>query len=416
MCLKRMEVSPPQKSSERSKIMKKIMILGASILQLPAIEKAKEMGLEVIAVDMNPEAVGFSVPSVIKEVISTIDTPAILEAAKRYRIDGIMTLASDMPMQSVAVVSHEMGLVGISEDTALKATNKAFMRDALKAAGVPVPMYFRVKEKMDFLDAVGKIRAQGYKCIVKPADNSGSRGVDLLNKDSNLHEAYEYTKQFSRGGEIVVEEYMEGLEVSVETLAVGGKVHVIQITDKITTGAPYFVEMGHTQPSRLPTDVRARIAEVAIAANKAVGIENGPSHTEIKVTKDGPKIVELGARLGGDCITTHLVPLSTGVNMVEASIRIALGEEPDLEKKWDKGSAIRYFKTGEGVVESIEGVEEAQQMPGVVQVSIVHGIGEKVGEIKNSVDRAGFMIAQGKDADEAAEIAERTMTQIRIIN
>ena len=97
--------------------MKKMMILGASILQLPAIEKASEMGLEVIAVDMNPEAVGFKVPGVIKEVISTIDTPAILEAAKRHKINGIMTLASDMPMQSVAVVSHEMGLVGISEDT-----------------------------------------------------------------------------------------------------------------------------------------------------------------------------------------------------------------------------------------------------------------------------------------------------------
>ena len=116
--------------------MKKLMILGASILQLPAIEKAVDMGLQVIAVDMNPEALGFGVPGVIREVISTIDTPAILEAARRHQIDGIMTLASDMPMQSVAVVSRALGLVGISEDTALKATNKAFMRDALKAAGI----------------------------------------------------------------------------------------------------------------------------------------------------------------------------------------------------------------------------------------------------------------------------------------
>ena len=321
--------------------MKKIMILGASILQLPAIEKAKEMGLAVIAVDMNPEAVGFSVDDVVKEVISTIDTEAVLEAAKRHQIDGIMTLASDMPMQTVAVVSEALGLVGVSRDTALKATNKAFMRDTLKEAGVSVPMYFRVKGKEAFIEAVEKVKAAGYKCIVKPADNSGSRGVDLLKDDSNIDAAYDYTVKFSRGGEIVVEEFMEGPEVSVETLAVDGDVHVIQITDKLTTGAPYFVEMGHTQPSRLAKDVRQRISEVAIAANKAIGISNGPSHTEIKVTKDGPKIVELGARLGGDCITTHLVPLSTGVNMVDASIRIALGEKPDLEPKWNKGSAIR---------------------------------------------------------------------------
>lgn len=394
--------------------MKKIMILGASILQLPAIEKASEMGLEVIAVDMKPEAVGFKVPGVVKEVISTIDTPAILEAAKRHQINGIMTLASDMPMQSVAVVSHEMGLVGISEDTALKATNKAFMRDALKEAGVPVPLYFRVKGKEAFKEAVEQVRSAGYKCIVKPADNSGSRGVDLLKEDSDLDAAYEYTVHYSRGGEIVVEEFMEGPEVSVETLAVDGDVHVIQITDKMTTGAPYFVEMGHSQPSQLSEETRKRIAEVAVAANKAIGIQNGPSHTEIKVTKDGPKIVELGARLGGDCITTHLVPLSTGVNMVECSIRIALGEKPDLEAKWSKGSAIRYLKTETGTVKEIKGVDEAEKINGVIQVSIVHGVGEQVGEIKSSVDRVGFVIAQAKSPREAGIIAEKAASILQV--
>ena len=394
--------------------MKKIMILGASILQLPAIEKAIEMGLEVIAIDMDPNAVGFKVPGVVKEVISTIDTPAILEAAKRHQTNGIMTLASDMPMQSVAVVSHEMGLVGISEDTALKATNKAFMRDALKEAGVPVPMYFRVKGLIDFKKAVERIRVSGYKCIVKPADNSGSRGVDLLKEDNDLNTAYDYTVNYSRGGEIVVEEFMEGPEVSVETLAVDGDVHVIQITDKLTTGAPYFVEMGHSQPSQLSEDTRKKIAEIAIAANKAIGIQNGPSHTEIKVTKDGPKIVELGARLGGDCITTHLVPLSTGVNMVEQSIRIALGEKPDLEAKWKKGSAIRYLKTDTGIIKNIKGVSEAESVPGVIQVSIVHGEGEQVGEIKSSVDRAGFVIAQAEDAQKAVAVAEKSIKSIEL--
>ena len=395
--------------------MKKIMILGASILQLPAIEKAIEMGLEVIAVDMNPVAVGFGVNGVKKEIISTIDTPAILEAAKSHKIDGIMTLASDMPMQSVAVVSHELGLVGISEDTALKATNKAYMRDALKKAGVPVPLYFRVNGEEEFKEAVKQVRHAGYKCIVKPADNSGSRGVDLLKEDSDLEAAYNYTIRYSRGGEIVVEEFMEGPEVSVETLAVDGIVHVIQITDKLTTGAPYFVEMGHSQPSQLSKETKERIAEVAIAANKAIGIQNGPSHTEIKVTKDGPKIVELGARLGGDCITTHLVPLSTGVNMVECSIRIALGEKPDLTAKWEKGAAIRYLKTGTGIIQGITGLQEAEDIPGVVQVSIVHGVAEQVGEIKNSVDRVGFIIVQAEDAVSAVEIAEEGAERIKVL-
>lgn len=393
---------------------KRIMILGASILQLPAIVRAKEMGLEVIAVDMNPNAVGFNVDGITKEVISTIDTCAVLEAARRNQIDGIMTLASDMPMQTVAVVSRELGLVGISEDTALKATNKAYMRDALKSSGVPVPLYYRVRGKDAFKEAVKLVKDAGYKCIVKPADNSGSRGVDLLSDDTDIDAAYDYTVQFSRGGEIVVEEYMEGPEVSVETLAIDGVVHVIQITDKLTTGAPYFVEMGHSQPSQLSEDIKEHISQVAVCANTAIGIVNGPSHTEIKVTKNGPKIVELGARLGGDCITTHLVPLSTGINMVEASIRIALGEKPDVKPRYNKGSAIRYLKTIKGVISNISGIEKTNDIDGIVQVSVVHGVGEKVGEIKSSIDRVGFVIAQSESAEKAVSLAEQALNLISI--
>ena len=123
---------------------KKIMILGASILQLPAIQKAKEMGLEVVAVDMNPNAIGFSEPGIIKEVISTVDIPAVVECAKKYSIDGVMTLASDMPIRTVAAVAKVLGLIGVSEETALKATNKAVMREALQKGNVPIPKFFKV--------------------------------------------------------------------------------------------------------------------------------------------------------------------------------------------------------------------------------------------------------------------------------
>ena len=380
---------------------KKIMILGASILQLPAIEKAKEMGLDVIAVDMNPEAVGFGVPGVVKEVISTIDTPAIVEAAKKHQINGIMTLATDMPMRSVAAVAKEMGLVGIDADTALKATNKAEMRKALQAGGVPIPKFYKVANEEEYMEAVKNFTVP---FIVKPADSSGSRGiyeVQDINDQKSIKEAYEYCKPFSRVGDVVVEEYMSGPEVSVETLSIDGECHVIQITDKLTTGAPHYVEMGHSQPTRHSREIAERIKEVAIVANKAIGIKNGPSHTEIIVTSEGPKIVELGARLGGDCITTHLVPLSTGVNMVECCIRIALGEKPDIEPKWNKGSAIRYFQQHAGVVKSIDGVEEAEKVSGVKQISIVHGVGEEVTEIDSSGARMGFVIAQDENAEKA---------------
>ncbi|EET58751.1 ATP-grasp domain protein [Marvinbryantia formatexigens DSM 14469] len=394
---------------------KKIMILGASILQLPAIEKAKEMGMDVIAVDMNPEAIGFNVPGVIKEVISTIDAPAIVEAAKRHQIDGIMTLATDMPMRSVATVAKEMGLIGIDADTALKATNKAEMRVALQAEGVPIPKFFKVANEEEYTEAVKQFTVP---FIVKPADSSGSRGIfeviDITDQKL-IKEAYSYCRPFSRVGDVVVEEYMSGIEVSVETLSVDGVCHVIQITDKLTTGAPHYVEMGHSQPTKYGGEIAERIAEVAKAANRAIGIKDGPSHTEIIVTAEGPKIVEIGARLGGDNITTHLVPLSTGVNMVECCIKIALGEKPDIEHKWSKGAAIRYFQQTAGVVKSIEGIEEAEKVSGIQQISVVHDVGEEVTDVISSGSRMGFVIAQDENAEIAIKDCYDALDKIKVV-
>lgn len=393
---------------------KKLMILGASILQLPAIEKAKEMGLDVVVVDMNPDAIGFNVPDIEKEIISTIDIQAVISAAKSHKIDGIMTLATDMPMRTVAAVAKEMNLIGIDEETALKATNKAEMRKALQLNNVPIPKFYVVRNKDEYKEVVKQFHVP---FIVKPADSSGSRGiieVKDIHNETLVIQAYEYCHPFSKVGDVVVEEYMEGPEVSVETLTVNGECHVIQITDKLTTGAPHYVEMGHSQPTMLSKEIAGQISNVAKAANKAIGIKNGPSHTEIIVTKEGPKIVELGARLGGDNITTHLVPLSTGVDMVECCIKIALGEIPDIKKKWNKGSAIRYFDQKSGYIKAIDGIEEAKKIPGIKQISVVHGVGENITEVTSSGSRIGFVIAQGLNENDAIKFCEDALKIINI--
>lgn len=389
---------------------KKIMILGASILQLPAILKAKEMGLYTIAVDMDKKAVGFQHADLCLE-ISTIDTPKVLEAAKFHKIDGIMTLATDMPMRTVASVVKECNLIGITEDTALKATNKAIMRKCLKENMVPIPKYFCVNNYTDYIKVVQEFTD---KFIVKPADNSGSRGVFLVGKKEDIDYAFEYSKEFSREGDVLVEEFMKGPEVSVETLTVDGQTHVIAITDKLTTGAPNFVEMGHSQPSRHPEEIKDQIKEIAIAAVKAIGIDNGPSHTEIIITKDCPKIVEIGARLGGDCITSHLVPLSNGIDMIKATINTALGETTNIEYKYEKGSAIKFFNLPNGVIYKIDGMDKARQIDGVAEVIFIKNIGDSVEKIKSSIDRVGYIIAQGADAMEAIKICEMVMDSISV--
>ncbi len=390
------------------------MILGASVLQLPAITQALDMGLDVVVVDMNPNAVGFEEPGIVKAVVSTIDKEAVLQVAQENRIDGIMTLASDMPMQTVAYVSEKMHLVGPDSETALKATNKAYMRDALKAGGVPIPFYQKVSNEAEYAAATARFPES---FIVKPADSSGSRGICLVTDAADKQEvadAYVYAKQYARSGTVLVEEVMRGPEVSVETMSLDGKCFVIQITDKLTTGAPHFVETGHSQPSALALNIKRQIEKAAIAANAAIGIRNGPSHTEIIVTKDGPKIVEIGARLGGDCITTHLTPLSTGVNMVRACIEIALGIRPQIGKQYDKGAAIRYFRQIPGQIQSVDFVDQAKKMRGIREISIVHGVGETVGEICDSTSRMGFVIAQDDTAAEAIRDCEEALDTIHI--
>ena len=394
---------------------KKIMILGASILQLPAIKKAHDMGLDVVAVDMNPNAIGFKEEYVTKEIVSTIDVTRVVDVAKKHNVDAVITLASDMPMRSVAAVAKELNLIGISEETAINATNKAEMRKCLQQSGVPIPEFYKVSNQGEFEEVIYKF---DKPFIIKPADNSGSRGIFLVENLEDVdfaRDAYLYSKQNSRGGDVVVEEYMKGPEVSVETLSVDGVCHVIQITDKLTTGVPHFVEMGHSQPSRLEQTVLNEICQVAIAANHAVGIENGPSHTEIIVTDEGPKIVELGARLGGDCITTHLVPLSTGVDMVECCIKIALGEKPDLKPKYSKGSAIKYFAQTSGTIIAIDGVDDAKTTDGVMQINFVYDLGDKVTEINNSSARLGFVISQGDNVMQAMESCEEAISKINVL-
>ena len=388
----------------------KILVMGASILQLPAIKRAKELGLRVGVVDFNPEAIGIPYADDYFNV-STIDVQGVVDVARAYRPDGIMTLATDMPMRSVARACENCGLPGIKYDTAVKATDKGEMIKAFEAAGVAHPWYFIVGSKDAFEATVSKVT---YPCVMKPTDNAGSRGVMLCGSAEELKSAYAYSRKESRSGAVIIEEYLQGPEFSIEVMVVDDVPHVLQITDKLTTGAPHFVEMGHSQPSRQPAQVQAQIRDLACRAVQAVGIHVGPAHVEIILTAQGPKMVELGARMGGDCITTHLVPLSTGIDMVGATIHLACGEPVDLTPKWNKGAAIRYFKTERGVIRAIRGVEEARKIPGVQEISIVHQVGETVGEIGSSTDRVGFVIAQADTAEEAVAVCERAMQAVSI--
>ncbi|MBQ1733415.1 MAG: ATP-grasp domain-containing protein [Lachnospiraceae bacterium] len=390
--------------------MKKVLIIGASILQLPAIRKAKELGYYVGVADYNPNAIG--IPEADEYFnVSTIDIDGVVKVAKEFQPNGIMTLATDMPMRAVAKACEACGLPGITFETAIKATDKGEMIKAFEAAGVEHPWYYIVPSSEELKSIIDSVT---YPCIIKPTDNAGSRGVVLCYSREALENEYEYAQRESRSGTVIIEEYLQGPEFSVEVMVVDREPHVLQITDKLTTGAPHFVEMGHSQPTQQSEENCEKIRDLACRAVKAVGINIGPAHVEMILTKDGPKMVELGARMGGDCITTHLVPLSTGIDMVGCTIKLACGEKIDIEPRFDKGSAIRYFNAHNGTIMAIDGVEDAERLPGVQEISIVHNIGETIGEIGSSTDRVGFVIAQSETVEEAVRICSDALHLVKI--
>ena len=393
---------------------KSVMILGASELQLPAIMTAKNMGYKVIAVDYNPNAVGFE-QSDIKLVISTIDIEGVLEAAKKYEPDYIFTSTSDAPVRTAAYVNEKLGKnIDIAYEDSICVTDKSYMRMRLKKYGIPIPEFYVVNNLDEFKCAVNKL---DFKCVVKPPDNAGSRGVHLLNSkvdDVILKGKYEYTKKYSRTGVVMVEEYMDGREMSVESITENGNTTVITITDKLLCGLPYFVEIGHSEPAILTNEDKDKVISVTKKAISAVNIVNGASHTEIKLTKEGPKIVEIAARLGGDFITSKLVPLSTGINMVEQSLNVIMNRKCDLSKKFECGSAIRYIYCNAGKITNINIDKSIYDDIRIKEVVLYKKIGDDVTELKTSNHRIGYIISKGNNAQDAINAADNALKLINI--
>ena len=395
--------------------MKTVMILGANDSEVPVIKRAREMGHNVVVVDREHDAPGFFVDGVIRVQNSIADKEKILKIAEQYNIDGILS-SVDAGVRPAAYVARIMNLPGISEEAAFMGTDKVAMRERLKARNIPVPCFYIVKGKNEYLKAIAKFN---NKCVVKAADSSGSRGIYLLKdvaKTEEVHYAYDYCRQFSSTNELLIEEFMEGPEICVETLNSGGVCYPIQITDQMPKKPPFFTDCGYSQPSQLDDEIQNEIRKIAVDANMALENYQGSSCTEMIVTKDGPKIVEIGVRLAGDFMTTRMVPLSTGVDMPGAVVKIALGETIDIKQTIDKGSCVRYFmKERVGKIKEIRGLKEAYTVGGVIEVGALKKVGDEAMPLRKSSDRLGYVITQCNTVEEAIENAEKALGKIDFV-
>lgn len=371
--------------------MKTLAIIGASYLQRPLVEKAKAMGLRTICFAWEEGAVCKDLVDVFYP-ISIIEKEQILDICRNEYIDGICTIASDVAAPTVAYVAEKMGLVGNNYETALKANNKLLMRQAFNVAGVLCPQFTCVNCWDELEERLNTIQNTfQLPLIIKPTDRSGSLGVTKIEKWEELYQAIVCAIDFSFKHEAIVEEYIEGNEISVEYISYEGVHYPLQITDKVTTGAPHFVELEHHQPSSLPQKICDEVHMITKRALSALGITYGASHSEYRITNDGRiYIIEVGARMGGDFIGSDLVQLSTGYDFIKGVIDVALGNF-DMPMLTCKACSGVYFLSA--VTHKVAHyIQNAQQYPVIVKAEQTN---VKLHNVTCSAERSGYFIYQG---------------------
>lgn len=396
--------------------MKKLLVLAAGILQIPVIKKAREMGYYVIAADDDPNAPGMALADKAIVPGGLMNEEKMVALAKEEHVDGVIHPCSEVAMNVMGRINDELGLYGISKEIAIRATNKHLMREAFEKYGAPSPKSILTKDEEDAWNTF--CNEFETNAILKPSRNSGSRGIAKVVKGISKEEfvsLYRRALDESRDHQVLIEQFIEGPEFSVEVIVWQGEPHVLAVTDKKTTEAPYFVELGHNQPSRFPEDVQQKLKDGAIAGCKALGLTNCAAHCELKVQNGEAYLMEIGARMGGDFISTELTHLSSGIDMVAATIDVVLGVKPNLNPVEDKhGVAIRYFTPKPGVVKEIEN-EGALKRSDVYDAEIYVQAGDEVREVKSSLDRSGHVIVTAPTAKEAITIAERLIEEVKIV-
>jgi len=398
---------------------KTLLFIGGGMEALPGIEKARDLGLHVVVSDMNPQAPGM-LAAHGQLLASTYDVAATLKAAIHYHqqvrpIDGVMCLATDVPL-TVAAVAADLGLPGIPVEVAARAMNKLAMKQKFAADGVAVP-WFSTVESADHLQHLAG--EHGLPLVLKPVDSRGGRGVQRLTPEVDLATAYERAVFHSPGGRVMVERYLPGPQISTESIVLDGICHTPGFADRnyefIDRYAPHFIENGGTMPSFLPIDVREAVRALVQKAAASLGVTRGVVKGDIVVSDGKPYVIELAARLSGGWFCTHEIPFNVGVDLVLAMIRLSLGlsvDEDALQPQFEQGVALRLIFPEPGRVISIEGEHAARALPGIAMVRLTVNPGDIVRLPTDSNAAAGLVIAVADNREEAILRAEKAVKAI----
>ena len=398
------------------------MIVGAGVESVPGIKRAKDMGLYVVVSDRDPDAPGCAIADE-SIVASTYDVEATVDAAKDFSrnhrpIDGVISIATDVPL-AVATVATELGLPGIPVEAALIASDKVLMVEVLSKAGIAVPWFSLVSSAEDLKE----IEMQRCcDCVVKPVDSRGSRGVVMLNDINDCDFAYNYALKFSPSGRVMVEEYVNGPQISTESILLEDRAYTPGFSDRnykdYKRFAPHIIEDGGQQPSILLGTDRNAVANLAVQAGRAIGITSGIVKGDMVLSEDGPKVIEVAPRLSGGWFCTDQIPMATGVDLIGAAIKVALGEVPassDLINTKNDAVAIRYFFPPKGRITAIKNVSNLDNIDWVHRIDFFVKVGDLVGDVSDHTARSGYVITTGRTRQESVSRAEQVVREIEII-
>jgi len=402
---------------------KTLLVVSAGTEAVAGIERARALGLHVVASDGSPEAPGMAVAD-DTIVASTYDVAATVAAARRYHdtvrpLDGVICIASDVPL-TVATVAAELGLPGIPVQAARLATDKLAMKQRFAAAGVPVPWFAAVESGAQLRELVAE---QGCPLVLKPVDSRGARGVLLLEPGVDLEWAYATSVAQSPSGRLLLERYVPGPQISTESIVLKGHAVTVGIADRnyrqLARFAPFMIEDGGELPTSLEGTAHARVLDAVQRATDALGVTDGVVKGDIVLSEDEAFVIEIAPRLSGGYLCTYEIPLSTGVDFVGAAIRVALGEEvdaADLRPRFRRGVAQRWLFPAPGRVREISGVDQVAGRPEVALLEVRVAVGDTVAEVESHPSRAGVVIATGDTREAAIEAAERAVADISVIS
>jgi biotin carboxylase len=382
----------------------RLLVLGAGPAQLGLLAAARDRGLFVIAVDRDPAAPGFRFAD-RRAILSAEDAPTIERLASAEHIDGVIAPGIDWPVGIAARVAERLGIPHpVEPASAVLSTSKLRQRERFAEAGVPQSRWKLVTEPDDEL---------GFPCVVKAPDRQGQRGLSLVRDRSELAAAVEEAMASSRTRVCMIEELVDGPEVTVNAFSRAGVFHPLTVTDRLTAEPPAFgVALAHVWPPE-HADGAPGVAE---AAAEALGIREGPTYTQVRIGPDGPRVIELAARLGGGH-DAELCHAALGVDLNGLALAAALGEEiaPEMLAPTPRvgGAVVRFLVAPQGELLEVTGAEEARALEGVVDVRVYRAPGFRFGPLRRGADRAGAVLAVGDSREEALERSARAADLVR---